>query len=188
MPLFLELLQEAFSESLAPIELVRPFLINRKFKKDSELLRMGVPCRTVGYINRGACYSYKQAGNKLLVDEFYTTGDLVLDLTSFLSQRPGELSIKVVVYVELEELSYVDLHYLYAQDLRLERSGQHLVERGLARMASLYWSARHESPQVRYEHLLRDRPEVIQLFPQYLIASYLGITPVGLSKIRKRID
>ncbi|GAA4178282.1 hypothetical protein [Sphingobacterium ginsenosidimutans] len=43
-----------------------------------------------------------------------------------------------------------------------------------------------DKPQKRYEELLKQRPEVLQRIPQHYIASYLGITPVSLSRIRNR--
>jgi CRP-like cAMP-binding protein len=44
-----------------------------------------------------------------------------------------------------------------------------------------------KTPEQRYQDLMRDRPELLQRVPQYLLASYLGVTPESLSRIRKRI-
>lgn len=43
-----------------------------------------------------------------------------------------------------------------------------------------------DNPETRYANLLRENPEIIRRVPQHYIASYLGITPVSLSRIRKR--
>ena len=43
------------------------------------------------------------------------------------------------------------------------------------------------TPEERYTNLINDRPKVIQSIPQYMIASYLGITPEALSRIRRRL-
>jgi len=50
----------------------------------------------------------------------------------------------------------------------------------------LFLSRIKDNPQKRYEDLLKQRPEIVQRIPQHYIASYLGITPVSLSRIRNR--
>jgi CRP-like cAMP-binding protein len=51
----------------------------------------------------------------------------------------------------------------------------------------LFLSRIKDSPRERYEELLREHPEIVRRIPQHYIASYLGITPVSLSRIRNRI-
>jgi CRP-like cAMP-binding protein len=52
----------------------------------------------------------------------------------------------------------------------------------------LFLSRIRDTPRKRYEDLLKEHPEVIQRIPQHFIASYLGITPVSLSRIRNRVS
>ena len=169
------------------VELVRPYLTCRTIKQERDLFLVGTNCPRIGYIKRGSCYRFQRVKGKVLVDWLFVAGDLVLDLDSFLFQRPTDSRIKVNHQLELEEISYLDLQRLYGLEHEFEKVGRQLAERGLNEMGLLYWSVLHESPQVRYERIVRERPQIIQQFPQYLIASYLGITPVGLSKIRKRM-
>ena len=56
----------------------------------------------------------------------------------------------------------------------------------LEHYARLFLSRIRDTPEQRYKNLLRDHPEIIQRIPQHYIASYLGITPVSLSRIRNR--
>lgn len=119
--------------------------------------------------------------------EFYTAGNLVADFQSFFSQRPAEQFVVVQEEVELEVLSFQALEALYAQDRDLNRVGRILIQKALDNVINLFLASQQDSPQVRYQRLVDQRPDVIQQFPQFLIASYLGITPVGLSKIRRRL-
>ncbi len=53
--------------------------------------------------------------------------------------------------------------------------------------SKLFLSRIRQKPQERYEALLRENPALVQRIPQHYLASYLGITPVSLSRIRNRI-
>ena len=74
----------------------------------------------------------------------------------------------------------------------LERHGElqkELAEFALSRMidySHLFLSRIKDTPQERYENLVAEHPEIISRIPQHFIASYLGITPVSLSRIRSR--
>lgn len=57
----------------------------------------------------------------------------------------------------------------------------------LSSYQKLFLSRIKDTPQERYEALLTDHPEIVSQIPQHYIASYLGITPVSLSRIRGRI-
>jgi CRP-like cAMP-binding protein len=61
-----------------------------------------------------------------------------------------------------------------------------LIQR-MAHYARLFLSRIKDSPQERYQALLREQPEIVRRIPQHYIASYLGITPVSLSRIRGRM-
>ena len=56
----------------------------------------------------------------------------------------------------------------------------------LEHYCSLFLSRIRDTPEQRYQNLLKDHPEIVQRIPQHYIASYLGVTPVSLSRIRAR--
>jgi len=87
----------------------------------------------------------------------------------------------------VEVLSYEDLHYLYDNLLPIERAGRIITEGLFCGIVRRMLSYQNDSPEVRYQKLIEQRPMLFQRVPQYLIASFLGVTPVGLSKIRKRL-
>ncbi|MDO4159832.1 MAG: Crp/Fnr family transcriptional regulator, partial [Prevotellaceae bacterium] len=72
-------------------------------------------------------------------------------------------------------------HDSYARNLFEEK----LIDRFRA-YQKLFLSRIKNTPQQRYEELLKEYPNIIQRIPQHYIASYLGITPVSLSRIRNR--
>lgn len=170
-----------------PEALVNPFLTRQSVVKHKELIQPGNVCRNVYYIRQGACYKYRLIKGQFQVAQFYTAGDLATDFQSFLFQRPAEFYVKVQSKLDLDVLSYSALQELYNRHHQVERMGRLLIERKIDELIGIFWSLRQDNPEVRYLKLIEQRPDVIEQFPQFLIASYLGITPVGLSKIRKRL-
>ena len=75
----------------------------------------------------------------------------------------------------------------YGADHAIERFGRLMLEEALIgsqRRASRLLTLQ---PEDRYRRFVETRPEVVRRVPQYLIASYLGLTPESLSRIRRRI-
>lgn len=187
MPAFVDLLRPYLPGPDDKAALILPYLTHQRLAKQQHLTKAGEVCRTICFINRGACYKYRWVGKQQQVAEFYTAGTLVADFQSFFSQRPAEQFVVVQEDAELEVLSFQALETLYAQDRDLDRVGRILIQKALDNVINQLLAFQQDSPQVRYQRLVDQRPDVIQQFPQFLIASYLGITPVGLSKIRRRL-
>lgn len=80
-----------------------------------------------------------------------------------------------------------DLYKLFDQFPIFDRVGRVFAENAFLSISQLNQMKTNEEPEVRYINLLKRRPELIQQVPQHYIASYLGIKPETLSRIRKRI-
>ena len=130
---------------------------------------------------------YRDVDGKEEVIEFYFEGMLNSDYVSFIRQEPSNQFIRALEDMEVEDLSYDDLQYLYANVPPLNRSGRKITEGLYCGITKRMLSYQKDSPEVRYLKLIEQRPTLFQRVPQYLVASYLGVTPVGLSKIRKRL-
>jgi CRP-like cAMP-binding protein len=79
------------------------------------------------------------------------------------------------------------MNALFRQSQEFERLGRILAEQAFIFVSQRFASMLLESPETRYQRLVQERPKVMQRVPQYMIASYLGITPEALSRIRKRL-
>jgi CRP/FNR family transcriptional regulator, anaerobic regulatory protein len=80
-----------------------------------------------------------------------------------------------------------DFIMLLPQNIEFERLGRFMAEQTFIAISQRLSSLLLQSPEERYVQLLRERPKVVQRVPQYMIASYLGITPEALSRIRRRL-
>jgi CRP-like cAMP-binding protein len=169
------------------LEPVRQYMTRRSLSKNEILFRAGSVFKEMYYVKRGGCFMYVLDGGKEVVSQFFFEGDLMCDHFSFLTRRPSNQFVRALEDTELECLSYDDIHHLYDRFPELERVSRLLTERVCVRLMVNLMSYKNDSAEVRYRKLLIQRPALFQRVPQYLIASYLSLTPVGLSKIRKRL-
>lgn len=184
----IDLIGKCIPGSTAVLEQVKPFIKERHLEKNEFLLQADTVSRKISFVRRGACIKYRTKEGKEEVTEFYLEGMLTGDYVSFIKHEPAEHYIRAMEDSDVEEISYEDLQYLYKMHPLMERAGRILSEDIYCKVITRMLSYQNDSPEVRYRNLVEQRPELFGRVPQYLIASYLGVTPVGLSKIRKRVQ
>jgi CRP-like cAMP-binding protein len=187
MNTFIEIIAQCFPGEEAALELIKPFITRKSIPKNDFLLQAGAICKKVTFVSKGSCYMYRDTGEKEEVIEFYFEGMLNSDYVSFIKQEPSVNYIRALEDIEVEDISYDDLQYLYANVPPVNKVGRIITERLYCGIIARMISYQNDSPEVRYQKLIEQRPVLLQRVPQYLIASLLGVTPVGLSKIRKRL-
>lgn len=165
---------------------LRAAMTPRTLTRNELLLREGEVCRTVAYIEYGSLrYFYAVAGEEH-TGQFFFEGDWYTDYDSFLDQKPTTQSIQALEATRVWLLPRTALYQLYDERPMFERFGRLMAEKAYrgsrARSAQLL----NQTPAERYEQLVRERPHVVQRVSQRLIASYLGIKPESLSRIRGR--
>jgi CRP-like cAMP-binding protein len=184
---FIDMIGQVIPGETAALEMTKTFIKTRDLRKNDLLLAVGDICNQITFVSKGACYMYRARDGREEVIEFYLEGMPCSDYVSFIRQKPSDNAIRLLEDCVVEQLSYKDLHYLYDTMLPIERVGRIITEKLYCGITKRMLSYQKDSPEVRYRNLVGQRPEVFQRAPQYLIASYLGVTPVGLSKIRKRL-
>lgn len=162
-------------------------LQRRTYAKGEHFLTEGEPSRYVAFIREGILRYYFIKDGEERTGQFFFEGTWVADYFSFLTKRPSEMYIDVIEDADLLLLSYENMQTLYAEIPKIERFGRLIAEQIFIGSHLRTTSFLRESPQERYLRLINERPKVIERIPQYLIASYLGIKPESLSRIRKRI-
>jgi len=184
---FIEVIAQFIQGEEAVLETVKTFIKPRSVKKNDFLLQAGSICKKATFVNKGSCYMYRDVDGKEEVIEFYFEGMLNSDYVSFIRQEPSTQYIRALEDMEIEDLSYDDLEYLYAKVPSINRAVRMITEGLYCGITKRMLSYQNDSPEVRYQKLVDQRPVLFQRVPQYLVASFLGVTAVGLSKIRKRI-
>jgi CRP-like cAMP-binding protein len=168
--------------------LLETHLIERTICKHDYLIREGSIGREVGYIVEGEMRHFYTHKGEERTTYFYFENSLVGAYHSCISGQPSRLSIEALSDTKLIVFPYSIIKQLYAKSPAWNTFGRVLAEylgMGLEdRMVGLLTL----SPEERYIDLLRsNKKKIIERIPQHLIANYLGITPVSLSRIRNRI-
>lgn len=118
--------------------------------------------------------------------QFFFESDFVASFDSLHKRQPSLFSLESIEPAELSVIERDDFYALVGREPSLRRAYEEkLVERFRAYQL-LFLSRIRNTPQQRYEELLREHPDIVRRVPQHYIASYLGITPVSLSRIRSR--
>ncbi|WP_128545305.1 Crp/Fnr family transcriptional regulator [Larkinella soli] len=156
-------------------------------EKDDYLLREGETCRYFAFLQQGLVRYYYSRDGEEITYNFGREGDFVCNYVSFLQKIPSNKTIQALEPTRLLLIPFDDLQRLYRQLREGEKLGRLLMEevyiRGIGQLASQYT----DSPEERYLKFLGQFPDLAQRLPQYLIASYVGVRPPSLSRIRKRI-
>ncbi|MBI3882713.1 MAG: Crp/Fnr family transcriptional regulator [Sphingobacteriales bacterium] len=108
-------------------------------------------------------------------------------LYSFITQTPSEFAIEAIEDTEVLLISAFDLDNIYLKVPVMERFFRKLFEKGYTYTLKRLNSRQSEPADVRYKKLIDTQPDLLQRIPLIYIASYLGITPESLSRIRKNI-
>ena len=158
----------------------------RKLKKGELLHKQGAVCNQVSFVNHGLVrmYAVYDSGKEKTFD-FAKEGDYTGDYRSFLLREPANTSLQALEDTEVIETTYEGLQSLYRQVPEANVIGR-LVAEDLFIDMCLRTSAQGMTIDEQYKELVARQPWLLQRVPQYLIASYLGITPEAFSRIKAR--
>lgn len=159
----------------------------KEFAKNDYYCREGQVMKSVAFISKGIFrYFYIKNGEEKTGQFFFENG-WVADYFSFLTKSPSQMFVQALEDSQLYTLSYEDMKLLYKEVPKIERFGRIMAEQIFISAQHRNKSLLNNSPEERYTELIRNRPKVTENIPLYMIASYLGIKPESLSRIRKRI-
>lgn len=165
-----------------------PQVKKRTLEKGEFVVKEGVVCREVYFVKSGCLRMYYIHQGNEHIRQFFFENSFTTDMESFISQKPSYMFIEALEPCQLLILTKHEIDRLYRSSHSFERLGRIVAEQnflGLAnRMANLFL----RTPEQLYEDLLHRNSKILQRIPQYMVASYLGVTPEGLSRIRKRIS
>jgi CRP-like cAMP-binding protein len=162
-------------------------LIVKHYQKKELILREGQVCKYAYFINQGCFrYYYNVKGQENTAQFFFENG-WYTDYNSFLTGKPTKQNIEALEQTEALLLSAKDLQQLYTDIPKFERFGRLMAENAFLGIRQRSEMLENQSAEERYLSLMKERPKVFERIPQHYIASYLGIKPPSLSRIRKRI-
>ncbi|WP_028612691.1 Crp/Fnr family transcriptional regulator [Paenibacillus harenae] len=156
------------------------------YKKGTVLLRQGdVPAKCY-FVLKGCVRQYSvDEGGKEITSNFYTEEQAI---SMFVHPKPSEYA-----FMCLEDSCLVvgDLYTeeeMYRKHRQLELMTRKMIEESFGQMQEEFAAFIASTPEERFKSMLRNRPQLIDRVPQHQLASFLGLTPESLSRIKKRVQ
>lgn len=159
----------------------------KQYPPKTLLLRAGELCKFEGFVRKGCVKTYfiDQNGFEVILN-FAVEHWWVSDIASFQDQTPAKLFIETLEDTELLILSPEAKAKVLADIPQLERMFRLMVQRHVCSLQDRLYGLIAQPAEERYRSFLEKYPALEQRVPQYLIASYLGITPEFLSRLRRK--
>ncbi len=164
-----------------------PMLRKARFPARAFLLREGEISRKMFFVEKGCLRTAINSHGRDITTQFFFEGSVVASFESFRSNRPSPISIRSVDPSTVLILLKKDFERILRDFPETKEMLLEMAFRRFEVYSRLFTSYLTQTPRQRYLTLLREHPEIIERIPQHYIASYLGITPVSLSRIRHKL-
>ncbi len=165
------------------------YFVPKKIRKHQFLLNEGDVCKYLGFVNSGCMreYTIDRNGtehiNQFAIEDWWTS-----DLNSFLSGLPATRNIDALKDSEVLLLEKSAREELFNACPKMDRFFRILLEANYITTHQRVTDMLSQTAEERYLKFIKNYPKLIEQIPQNQIASYLGITPQSLSRIRKELS
>jgi CRP-like cAMP-binding protein len=183
----LQSIQQVITLTPPDKEVISSLFKKKVYKKGEFFLADGQVCKQVGYVNKGILRYYINHDGEEKTYDFAQENNFVCNYESFLPQTPSTKIIQALEDCEMLQITYTDLQLFYRSVAGAERFGRVVIEQVFVQTLQDLSSFYTDTPEHRYEKFLKRHPGLLQKISQYHVASYVGVKPQSLSRIRKRI-
>jgi CRP-like cAMP-binding protein len=187
-----EVLFQKFDEKIQLTEeekqLCKSFFTPKKLRRRQYILQEGDVCKYVAFVEKGMLRSYTvdEKGNDHIM-QFAFEGWWISDHYSFLTGNPAVYNIDALEDSELLLLSRQAEEQMLQKIPKFEKYFRILLQNNLIATQRRLIGSLSQSAEERYNELINVCPTIPQRVPQHMMASFLGITPETLSRIRKQM-
>ena len=159
-------------------------LEEKQLPQKEYLLRTGQVCTFIGVVEEGVLRSFREQDGEEFISDFYVPGSFVTSYRSFLRKEPSVGAIQALEDTTLSSLSYANFELLTNESPLWFKFGKHIADTLFVKKCVKDTSLLKDSALERYRLLVKNYPGIEQHVAQYHIASYLGIKPESLSRIK----
>jgi CRP-like cAMP-binding protein len=185
-----ENIKNAFSEHIKLTEtellILSESLITKHYKKGEYFIKEKDFCDYVGFVDKGLFNFFYLIDGVDHIRGFFFMNDFISNYPCFLLGNKSKFYIRALENSSITLIHKKDLFLLYKQLPKLQELSRSIVEKLYIEISEKYESFFIKTAEERYLELINSEPDILKIVPQYMIASYLGITPEGLSRIKKR--
>ncbi len=183
-----QIIKESISISEEDLDFMTSLFEPLILKKETYFLEIGKWCNHVAFIKSGMMrIFYTNDKGDDTTCHFALPNEFVTSLSSFTSQTPSTENIQAILPTELLLISKQNLELLYQKIPVAQEFSRKVIENSAMIMEKRFSLFLNNSAEERYQHLLKNHPVLIQTVPLNYLASYLGISPQHLSRLRKNI-
>ncbi|MEL6655512.1 MAG: cyclic nucleotide-binding domain-containing protein [Bacteroidota bacterium] len=154
-------------------------------KKGDVILEFGKQCKHIWYLKKGAVRKMENINGTNKTTHFYVASFMFTVYRSLLRGVPSLMSIVCESDCEFDVIPFSELVKLYDQSHAVERVGRIIAEHQYIEEFDLRRALLNMDALERYEYLGTHQPEIFQHFQLKDIATFMGVTPVSLSRLRK---
>lgn len=141
----------------------------------------------LSFIETGIVRSYIPHIDAELTFHFSFAKEFICAYDSFFTQKPSECELQALTRTVVWQISFEDLRKVYVQTKVGNYLGRFVAEKLFLVKSKREISLLKHTAKERYLNLIKERPEILKFIPLKYVASYIGITPQGLSRIRRQI-
>jgi len=158
----------------------------RTVKKNEYLLRQGEICGDLVFVQEGCLRLYNLADDIEVSVWFSFKHSSAIELYSFISERTSEYFLQAIEAGEILYLSKPALNQLYETYPKMQEMMRKFWEDVVINLVDRFTALQRDPAEKRYRDLLK-KPAYLQKIPQKHLASFIGVTPTSLSRIRKKV-
>lgn len=161
-------------------------IVKANIAKNEQILKPGEHCKFIAFIQEGSFRFFYDKEGEVKITALFFQGDFVSNYRSFLTGKPSDHFIEAMQDSAIYKINLQELKSLYDKHKNIERLGRLIAENLYLSVANRLDSFLFQTPEERYKTLIERNSRLLQEIPQYMIASYLGVKPETLSRIRTR--
>ena len=168
-------------------EKIRGIFSPIRVMKSKYYIKIGEVSGSIGFICRGLFRFFQLKNGLEITSDFAFEKSFITSYTSLITREPSKVAVQALEDSVMLTISYDKLTEFYNEKQKYERIGRYLAEQAFMQNERHLLSFLSDSAEERYKNLIDTAPHFIQKIPLVHIASYLGIKPETLSRIRKKI-
>ena len=158
----------------------------REVAKGQHLHRAGAVCSRTYFITEGLLRTYYVKGEKEITDFFGAEGSWITAVGSFMTNTPDQTYLQALEPSEVFALTNVDLLPLFDHYPEMERFGRITISQQYIQQSTRLTAMQFSSAADKYAHFCAAHRRIVARLPVGMVASYLGIAPETLSRVRAR--
>ena len=152
------------------------------------MIDRGSVAESLIFLTSGIVASVYENQKKRFIRDFYFPPQIFTEQESFIKKTPSKFSVFAITNISCHIISHDNLEIAYSKIPALRNISYEMLMLGFVNISNRLEALLTLKPEHRYKKLLYENPKLLHRIPLKLVASYLGITDVALSRIRKRIS